>query len=102
MIFIKKYRSLNVTFCRYVARIPENAPQGTALVFGDAYVTLIRDVELGQEGVFSLSLENNNGTFEISPTIGERRTNFVIRIRNNEMLDYEERSYVTFQVGHIG
>ncbi|KAL0280631.1 UNVERIFIED_CONTAM: hypothetical protein PYX00_001863 [Menopon gallinae] len=83
---------------QYVARIPENSPQGTTLVFGDAYVTLIRDTELGQEGVFSLSLENNNGTFEISPTIGKRRTNFAIRVRNNEMLDFEERTYVTFMI----
>ncbi|KAK6645399.1 hypothetical protein RUM43_001676 [Polyplax serrata] len=83
---------------QYSARIAENSPQGTPVVFGEPYSTLVRDDDSGKEGVFSLSLENNNGTFEISPTVGEQKAYFVIRVRNNELLDYEERPYVVFSV----
>lgn len=83
---------------RYSARIAENSPQGTPVAFGEPYSTLVRDDDSGKEGVFSLSLENNNGTFEISPTVGEQKAYFVIRVRNNELLDYEERPYVVFSV----
>ncbi|KAJ9594672.1 hypothetical protein L9F63_014006, partial [Diploptera punctata] len=82
----------------YVAHIEENSPQGTALLFGNPYVTEIRDDDLGKNGVFSISLENNNGTFEISPTVGEKRTSFVIRVRNNSLLDYEKRHVLTFTI----
>lgn len=85
-------------FSRYVARILENAPQGTTLVFGEPYSTLVRDDDMGKDGVFSLTLENNNGTFEISPTVGERRVNFVIRVRNNAQLDFEKRTSIQFRV----
>ncbi|PSN44130.1 hypothetical protein C0J52_13840 [Blattella germanica] len=82
----------------YVAHIEENSPQGTALLFGNSYITEIRDDDLGKNGVFSISLENNNGTFEISPTVGETRTSFVIRVRNNALLDYEKRTSLTFTI----
>lgn len=84
---------------RYSARLPENAPQGTTVVFREPYSTLVRDDDSGKDGVFSLSLENNNGTFEVLPTVGEQKANFVIRVRNNELLDFEERAYVVFAVG---
>lgn len=52
----------------------------------------------GKKGVFSLSLENNNGTFEVSPSVAERRTDFVIRVRDNAMLDHETNNVLTFKV----
>nr|CAD7439821.1 unnamed protein product [Timema bartmani] len=72
--------------------------QGTILVFGDSYVTEIKDDDMGKNGVFSITLENNNGTFEISPTVGERRASFVIRVRDNQLLDYEMRQTIHFTV----
>lgn len=84
-----------------MTRIPENAPQGTALIFGNPHSTLVKDDDMGKDGVFSLALENNNGTFEISPTVGERRANFIIRVRNNAMLDFEKRTSVIFKVKKI-
>nr|CAD7260211.1 unnamed protein product [Timema shepardi] len=80
----------------YGSRIDENSPQGTVLVFGDPYITEIKDDDMGKNGIFSITLENNNGTFEISPTVGERRASFVIRVRDNALLDYEMRQTIHF------
>ncbi|XP_037916854.1 cadherin-86C isoform X2 [Hermetia illucens] len=82
----------------YVSRIDENAPQGTALTFNDPYVPRVYDDDTGKNGVFSLTLLNNNGTFEISPNVAERSASFLIRVRDNEFLDYEERKSVEFQI----
>lgn len=82
----------------YVARIDENSPQGTALVFSDPYVARVYDDDTGKNGVFSLTLLGNNGTFEISPNVAERRASFLIRVRDNQLLDYEMRHSVEFQV----
>uniref|UniRef100_A0A336M400 CSON011767 protein n=1 Tax=Culicoides sonorensis TaxID=179676 RepID=A0A336M400_CULSO len=62
----------------YVARIDENAHSGTALIFPDPYVARVSDDDAGKNGVFSLTLLNNNGTFEISPNVAERKANFIL------------------------
>lgn len=91
--------TINVEFIySYVARIDENSPSGTAIVFPDPYVTRVSDDDAGKNGVFSLTLLNNNGTFEISPNVAERRANFVIRVRDNQMLDFEQHQELHFQV----
>uniref|UniRef100_A0A1I8N8Q9 Cadherin domain-containing protein n=1 Tax=Musca domestica TaxID=7370 RepID=A0A1I8N8Q9_MUSDO len=82
----------------YVSRVDENAPQGTALIFVDPYVPRVYDDDTGKNGVFSLTLLNNNGTFEISPNVAERSASFLIRVRDNILLDYEERQTVEFQI----
>lgn len=82
----------------YVTRIDENAPQGTALVFIDPYVPRVYDDDTGKNGVFSLTLLNNNGTFEITPNVAERKASFLIRVRDNAMLDYEKTHSLQFQV----
>lgn len=81
-----------------MARINENSPQGTALLFVDPYVSRVYDDDTGKNGVFSLTLLGNNGTFEISPNVAERRASFLIRVRDNALLDYELRHSVQFQV----
>lgn len=97
------YSNISFTFNNfftnsYVARIDENTHSGTALIFPDPYVARVSDDDAGKNGVFSLTLLNNNGTFEISPNVAERRANFVIRVRDNHMLDFEMYHMLTFQV----
>lgn len=82
----------------YIARVDENSPQGTALIFPDPYITMVSDDDAGKNGVFSLTLLGNNGTFEISPNVAERRANFLIRVRDNQMIDYETFQSLQFQV----
>lgn len=81
-----------------MARIDENALQGTALIFNEPYIPRVYDDDTGKNGVFSLTLLGNNGTFEISPNVAERRANFLIYVRDNHLLDYETRHSVHFQV----
>lgn len=96
--------SVNPIYCfsfsspSYVARIDENSLQGTALIFTDPYVSRVYDDDTGKNGVFSLTLLGNNGTFEISPNVAERRANFLIYVRDNHLLDFEMRHSVQFQV----
>ena len=52
----------------------------------------------GKHGVFSLILDQNNGTFEISPNVVEQKSFFTIRVRNKLLLDYEIRKSVHFVV----
>lgn len=58
----------------------------------------VYDDDTGKNGVFSLTLIGNNGTFEITPNVAERRASFLIRVRDNQYLDYEKRHSVEFQV----
>ncbi|XP_043071713.1 cadherin-86C isoform X2 [Drosophila grimshawi] len=82
----------------YVSRVDENASQGSALTFIDPYVPRVYDDDTGKNGVFSLTLLNNNGTFEISPNVAERSASFLIRVRDNSWLDYEQRHSVQFNI----
>lgn len=81
-----------------MARVDENALQGSALVFSEPYISRVYDDDTGKNGVFSLTLLGNNGTFEISPNVAERRANFIIYVRDNHLLDFETRQSVQFQV----
>ncbi|XP_072939232.1 cadherin-86C-like [Epargyreus clarus] len=82
----------------YITYLDENAPQGTALTFNDPYIPQVNDNDAGKNGVFSLSLVGNNGTFEISPTVAERHAQFIIKVRDNTLLDYEARKSVIIQI----
>ncbi|XP_064554420.1 cadherin-86C isoform X3 [Drosophila montana] len=82
----------------YVSRVDENALQGTALSFVDPYIPRVYDDDTGKNGVFSLTLLNNNGTFEITPNVAERSASFLIRVRDNSWLDYEQRQSVQFNI----
>lgn len=88
----------NAPLRSYVTRIAENAPQGTALIFSDPYQPQVNDPDVGKNGVFSLTLLGNNGTFEISPNVAEQRATFVVRVRDNTALDYESRHSVQMQI----
>lgn len=85
----------------YVARIDENSPQGTTVIFSDPYIAEVSDDDMGKNGVFALALENNNGTFEISPNVAEKHTAFIIRVRDNSLLDYETTKTVRFKVRYL-
>jgi hypothetical protein len=85
-----------------VTRIEENSPTGTTLVFPEPYITRVSDDDAGKNGVFSLTLLSNNGTFEIFPNVAERKANFIIRVRDNHMLDFEEFTSLSFQVSDFG
>lgn len=85
-------------FHSYITMIDENPEPGTIITFGDQYSTKVRDEDIGKAGVFALKLDNNNGTFEISPTVAERNADFIITVRDNVLIDYELHTSLTFKV----
>lgn len=48
--------------------------------------------------MYALTLENNNGTFEVTPAVIDRRGRFTIMVRNNRLLDFESHLSVHFEV----
>uniref|UniRef100_A0ABD2XJQ4 Cadherin domain-containing protein n=1 Tax=Trichogramma kaykai TaxID=54128 RepID=A0ABD2XJQ4_9HYME len=74
----------------YVAWLDENAEPGTIIQFTDVYSTRVKDEDIGKAGVFALKLKNNNGTFEVSPSVAERSASFVITVRDSTLIDYEK------------
>ncbi|XP_043470934.1 uncharacterized protein LOC122504102 [Leptopilina heterotoma] len=82
----------------YMAWLVENPEAGTIVTFSDPYSTKVKDEDVGKAGVFALKLENNNGTFEISPTVGERAANFIITVRDNTLINYEIHHSLNFRI----
>lgn len=76
----------------------ENAEPGSSVVFNEPYSTRVSDEDIGKAGVFALKLENNNGTFEISPTVAERSVKFILTVRDNSYIDYEAYKSLRFKV----
>lgn len=76
----------------------ENVEPGSSIIFNEPYSTRVRDEDIGKAGVFALKLENNNGTFEISPAVTERTANFILTVRDNTLIDYEIYKSLRFQV----
>ncbi|XP_053980854.1 trichohyalin-like [Hylaeus volcanicus] len=82
----------------YLATVNENLEPGTVINFGEQYSTKVKDEDIGKAGVFALKLENNNGTFEINPTVAERTADFVIIVRDNTLIDYELHKTLSFKI----
>ncbi|XP_026823897.1 uncharacterized protein LOC105277425 isoform X1 [Ooceraea biroi] len=82
----------------YVASIPENLEPGSTITFPEQYSTRVRDEDIGKAGVFALKLQNNNGTFEINPSVAERTADFVIMVRDNTLIDYETYRSLSFKI----
>lgn len=81
-----------------MAWMDENAEPGSVVTFTEHYSTKVRDEDIGKAGVFALKLDNNNGTFEISPAVAERNANFIITVRDNSLMDYEIHKSLRFKV----
>lgn len=68
------------------------------IMFPEQYSTRVRDEDIGKAGVFALKLQNNNGTFEINPTVAERTADFILMVRDNTLIDYEMHESLSFKV----
>ncbi|KAL0125361.1 hypothetical protein PUN28_004475 [Cardiocondyla obscurior] len=82
----------------YVTSIPENLEPGSVIMFPEQYSTRVRDEDIGKAGVFALKLQNNNGTFEINPTVAERTADFILMVRDNALIDYEMHESLSFKI----
>ncbi|XP_063974782.1 cadherin-86C [Diachasmimorpha longicaudata] len=82
----------------YIAWMDENPEPGSLVIFNELYSTRVKDEDIGKAGVFTLKLENNNSTFEISPTVAERSANFILSVRDNTLIDYEVHKSLQFKI----
>lgn len=72
----------------YKTKLDENSPTGTIL-------NLTFPEIVTQPGdVVTLELVNNNGTFDVSPSVIEGRSQFEVKVHNPTLLDYEARKSV--------
>lgn len=76
----------------------ENTELGSSVIFNEPYITKVHDEDIGKAGVFALKLDNNNGTFEIGPTVAERTANFILTVRDNTLIDYEKYKSLRLKV----
>lgn len=82
----------------FTTTIKENSPAGTEVPLTGAEV-------IGEPGeIISLELQNNNGTFDVFPTVIEGRGKFKLTVRDPRLLDYEQRQSVQCELiaRHVG
>ncbi|XP_023245986.1 cadherin-23 [Copidosoma floridanum] len=81
----------------YELEIIENAPYNTPLTFVDGNaVAEVFDHDLGENGTFTLTIEGDDGIFEVSPSQGRNDIPFQIKVKNSSKLDFEIRQEVIF------
>lgn len=81
----------------FTAEISESAQENTPITFvGDARNGVF-DYDQGNNGTFELSIEPDDNLFEISPRRAVNEATFLIRLKQNNVLDFEavaELNYV--------
>jgi len=98
----RRWCSVMVTWCKCttIVRYKKGVRTRTFLRVHIAFCFSLSCCALpqGNESVYALTLENNNGTFEVTPAVIDRRSRFTIMVRNNRLLDFESRPSVRFEV----
>ncbi|KAJ8911026.1 hypothetical protein NQ315_016595 [Exocentrus adspersus] len=82
----------------YECQIAENAPINTPLTFLGSYMPEVYDHDQGINGTFQLYVKGAGDTFDISPTKAINEANFLIRVRNSTLLDYERIKVVNITI----
>lgn len=91
---------------KFVVTIPENLENGTPL---PGLIILVNDPDSGENSKYNLSLrnvKNSNNVFTISPNYGKGRTPVVVKVLNNEKLDYdvdneEDKTFIFDVIAHV-
>lgn len=55
----------------------------------------------GLKGMFALSLEGDEGSFTVEPSIVRDSSDFIIKVKNSALLDFEQRQVIEFKVGQL-
>ncbi|XP_046576129.1 cadherin-related family member 1-like [Haliotis rubra] len=82
----------------YEATIQENMPAGIPITFTTQPVH-VEDLDQGDNAKLSLTLDSYSSTyFEIAPSTVQGSANLLIRVKDNTILDYEQRHSITLTV----
>ncbi|KAK4314695.1 hypothetical protein Pmani_014032 [Petrolisthes manimaculis] len=77
---------------QYVGELDENSPSDAIVAFPNPFL------KRGLKGMFALSLEGDEGTFSVEPSIVRDSSDFIIKVKNSALLDFEKRPVIEFQV----
>lgn len=83
---------------RYETEIDENAQINTPVTFLGSVKNEVFDYDQGNNGTFDLILDPPTNIFEITPNRVINEANFLIRVKNPEMLDYEKITQLNFTI----
>ncbi|XP_042230519.1 cadherin-86C-like isoform X2 [Homarus americanus] len=76
----------------YVGEVRENSPADTIVAFPNAFL------KRGLKGMFAIELEGDDGIFTVEPNIVRNSQDFLIKVKNPTLLDYETRPRIEFKV----
>ncbi|XP_023311794.1 cadherin-23 [Anoplophora glabripennis] len=82
----------------YECEIAENAPINTPLTFLGNTLPEVYDNDQGINGTFQLYVKGAGDTFDISPSKVVNEANFIIRVKNSTILDYERTKMINLTI----
>lgn len=82
----------------YYAEIIENAQINAPITFLGNATPEVFDQDQGTNGTFRLILDDPEGTFEVSPAEVINEASFVIRVRRPQLIDFEQKKVVRFNL----
>ncbi|XP_071536208.1 uncharacterized protein [Panulirus ornatus] len=77
---------------QYVGEVRENSPPDTIVSFPNPFL------QRGLKGMFALKLEDDEGIFSVDPSVVRDSSDFIIKVKNTALLDYETRPRIEFKV----
>ena len=83
----------------YVGEISENAEKNTPVTFlGKSMIPEVYDHDQGTNGTFKLFLEGDGNVFEVTPSMGINDATFMIRVKNQSKIDFEQTKVINFMI----
>ncbi|GFG38793.1 hypothetical protein Cfor_02805 [Coptotermes formosanus] len=80
----------------YLAEVNENAQANTPITFLNNAVPEVFDHDQGRNGTFTMFIEGDRGTFEVTPPKGINEASFLIRVKDPSRLDFEKITMMNF------
>ncbi|XP_069953707.1 cadherin-86C-like isoform X1 [Cherax quadricarinatus] len=77
---------------QYVGEVRENSPPDAIVAFPNPFL------QRGLKGMFAMTLEGDDGIFTVEPNIVRDSDDFIIKVKNSALLDYETRPRIEFKV----
>lgn len=83
---------------KYECEVNENAQANTPLTFIGETLNEVYDHDQGNNGTFELYIDPPNDMFEVTPSTVVNDANFLIRVKNNGMIDFEKIHFYNFSI----
>ncbi|XP_069169456.1 cadherin-86C isoform X2 [Procambarus clarkii] len=77
---------------QYVGEVRENSPPDTIVSFPNPFL------KRGLKGMFAMTIEGDDGIFTVEPNIVRDSSDFIIKVKLTNLLDFETRPRIEFKV----